>query len=162
MILPSILYGSEVWWTNKSQLLALERIQLKVGKWILGCCDKTTNEVILGELGFETLKFEIVHKHSNGTFFERLFRNYLWLNKFKLSVAHYENWCWDELNEKSKCDLHQKIQLDDKANAKSIKKGIQLDDKANAKSIKKGVLKRYVNKLTTSKFKLASGTRDQN
>ncbi len=55
MILPIILYASEVWWTNKKQLLELERIQLKVGKWILGCCDKTSNEVVLGELGLCTI-----------------------------------------------------------------------------------------------------------
>eukprot|EP00121_Abeoforma_whisleri_P003008 Awhi_evm1s2702 len=34
---------------NKYQLLTLDRIQLKVGKWILGCCDKTTND--LGRTG---------------------------------------------------------------------------------------------------------------
>eukprot|EP00121_Abeoforma_whisleri_P008593 Awhi_evm1s7887 len=65
------------------------------------------------------------------------------LVKTRLSVAHYENW-WDELNRKSRCDLYQKIQLDDRANANFVKKG----------------MKWYVEKLTTSnrlKFKLAFG-----
>eukprot|EP00121_Abeoforma_whisleri_P001965 Awhi_evm1s1760 len=55
---------------------------------------------------------------------------------------------WDYLNKKSKCDLYQKIQLDDMVNAKPMKKGV----------VK---MKWYVNKLTTSnrlKFKLANGT----
>eukprot|EP00121_Abeoforma_whisleri_P008467 Awhi_evm1s7775 len=47
------------------------------------------------------------------------------LVKIRLSVVHYENW-WDELNKKSKCDLYQKIQLDDIANVKSMKKGFKL------------------------------------
>eukprot|EP00121_Abeoforma_whisleri_P016089 Awhi_evm2s14781 len=43
------------------------------------------------------------------------------LVKTKLSVAHYEN-LWDKLNKKSKCNFYQKIQLNDMANAKSMKK----------------------------------------
>eukprot|EP00121_Abeoforma_whisleri_P001541 Awhi_evm1s1375 len=49
---------------------------------------------------------------------------------------------------KSKCDLYQNFQLDDMANAKSIKKGVFK-------------MKGSVNKLATSnrlKFKIASGT----
>eukprot|EP00121_Abeoforma_whisleri_P009473 Awhi_evm1s8713 len=55
-------------------------------------------------------------------------RNKITLMKLKglvqtrLSVVHYEKW-WDELNKKSKCELYQKIQLDDMANAQSMKKG---------------------------------------
>eukprot|EP00121_Abeoforma_whisleri_P006104 Awhi_evm1s5543 len=45
--------------------------------------------------------------------------------KTRLPVVHYENW-WAESNEISKCDLYQKIQLDDMANAKSMKKGFKI------------------------------------
>eukprot|EP00121_Abeoforma_whisleri_P015052 Awhi_evm1s13877 len=58
--------------------------------------------------------------------------------------VHYEN-RWDELNKKSKCDLYQKIHIE---NAKSMKKvGFKM--------------KGYLNKLTTSnrlKIKLASAS----
>eukprot|EP00121_Abeoforma_whisleri_P004374 Awhi_evm1s3952 len=30
MILPTVLYGSAVWWTNKSQLMSLRRFSLKL------------------------------------------------------------------------------------------------------------------------------------
>eukprot|EP00121_Abeoforma_whisleri_P001139 Awhi_evm1s1012 len=45
------------------------------------------------------------------------------MKTLRLSLTHYKNW-WDELNNKSKCDLYRKIQLDDMANAKFVKTGV--------------------------------------
>eukprot|EP00121_Abeoforma_whisleri_P015578 Awhi_evm1s14341 len=67
MIKPIVLYGSEIWWTNKTQLLVLERLQLKAAKWILGCCDKTINEVVLRECGLASLESQMFTLKLNWT-----------------------------------------------------------------------------------------------
>ena len=65
MFKPILLYGSEVWWCNASQNLVLERIQIKVAKWIIGCSDKTCTEVVLRELGLHSLKSQLYRRKLN-------------------------------------------------------------------------------------------------
>ena len=53
---PSLEYGCEVWNTNKCQAQALESIQLRACKYILGCSRTTCDEPVQADLGLETLK----------------------------------------------------------------------------------------------------------
>ena len=52
---PVLEYATEVWWPDAVDLAKFERLQKKICKWILGCCDKTVDEVVLGELGVPTI-----------------------------------------------------------------------------------------------------------
>ena len=53
---PSLEYASEVWNVNKCQNKALESIQLRACKYILGCSLTTCDEPVRGDLGLEALK----------------------------------------------------------------------------------------------------------
>ena len=53
---PSLEYGCEVWNTNKCQPKALESIQLRACKYILGCSVTTCDEPVRADLGLNTLK----------------------------------------------------------------------------------------------------------
>ena len=50
---PSLEYGCEVWNPNKCQAKALESIQLRACKYILGCSITTCDEPVLAGLGLE-------------------------------------------------------------------------------------------------------------
>ena len=54
---PCLEYGCEVWNGNNSQAKALESIQLRACKYILGCSITTCNEPVLADLGLEVLKY---------------------------------------------------------------------------------------------------------
>ena len=54
---PSLEYGCDVWNANKCQAKALESIQLRACKYILGCYVTTCDEPVLADLGLETLKY---------------------------------------------------------------------------------------------------------
>ena len=54
---PSLECGCEVWNANKCQAKALESIQLRACKYILGCSITTCDEPVLADLGLETLKY---------------------------------------------------------------------------------------------------------
>ena len=54
----SLEYGSEVWNANKCQANALESIQLRACKYILGCSITTCDEPVLADFGLEMLKYE--------------------------------------------------------------------------------------------------------
>ena len=56
---PSWEYGCEVWNANKCQAKALESIQLRACKYILGCSMTTCDEPVLADLGLEALKYRI-------------------------------------------------------------------------------------------------------
>ena len=68
---PSLEYGCEVWSANKSQAKALESIQLRACKYILGCSVTTCDEPVRADLGLETLKYR------------RDFRKLKWYRKVK-------------------------------------------------------------------------------
>ena len=51
------MHGCEVWSTNKSRAKALESIQLRACKYILGCSVTTCVEPVRADLGLETLKY---------------------------------------------------------------------------------------------------------
>ena len=71
ILLPSLECGCEVWNTNKCQDKALESIQLRAGKYILGCSVTTCDEPVRADLGLETLKSR------------RDFRKLKWYRKIK-------------------------------------------------------------------------------
>ena len=68
---PSLEYGCEVWNTTKCQDKALESIQLRACKYILGCSITTCDEPVRADLGLETLKCR------------RDFRKLKWFRKIK-------------------------------------------------------------------------------
>ena len=68
---PSLEYGCEVWSANKSQAKALESIQLRACKYVLGCSVTTCDEPVRADLGLETLKYR------------RDFRKLKWYRKVK-------------------------------------------------------------------------------
>ena len=53
---PSLEYGCEVWNANKCQAKALESIQLRACKYILGCSVTTCDEPVLCRFGFGNTK----------------------------------------------------------------------------------------------------------
>ena len=53
---PSLEYACEVWTVNKCQSKALESIQLRACKYILGCSLTTCDEPVRADLGLQTLK----------------------------------------------------------------------------------------------------------
>ena len=54
---PSLGYGCEVWNTKKCQAKALESIQLRASKYILGCSVTTCDEPVCADLGLKTLRY---------------------------------------------------------------------------------------------------------
>ena len=50
-------YGCELWNTNKCQAKALDSIQLRAFKYILGCSVITCNEPVCADLGLNTLRY---------------------------------------------------------------------------------------------------------
>ena len=54
LVRPVLEYGTVVWGEAKWE--QGEQVQREMGKMILGCSPKMTNEVVLGELGWWTLK----------------------------------------------------------------------------------------------------------
>ena len=67
----NLKYGCEVYNTIKCQDKALESIQLRACKYILGCSIATYDEPVLADLGLETLKYR------------RNFRKLKWYCKIK-------------------------------------------------------------------------------
>jgi hypothetical protein len=55
LIRPSLEYGCEVW-SEDAEWVDAERLQLFVAKRILRCSTNTSNEAVLGELGWWTMK----------------------------------------------------------------------------------------------------------
>ena len=53
------MYGSEIWWCDKAQMKKLEGLQLRMCKWIIGCCEKTVSEVVYHELGVQRLEYQL-------------------------------------------------------------------------------------------------------
>ena len=70
MLIPSMLYGCEVWGgLTKKELNTLELVQKKVGKYIQGLHRRTHDEIVRGLLGWNTIagtidqcKLNFVHK----------------------------------------------------------------------------------------------------
>lgn len=70
MLIPSMLYGCEVWGSiAKRELNTLELVQKKVGKYIQGLHRRTHDEIVRGLLGWNTIagtidkcKLSFVHK----------------------------------------------------------------------------------------------------
>ena len=57
LVRPVLEYGAEVWEEESDCLwIEAERVQLKMGKRILGCSMKMSNEVVRGELGWWTMR----------------------------------------------------------------------------------------------------------
>ena len=54
LVRPILEYGAVVWGEVKWE--EAEQLQREMGKMILGCSSKMTNEVVLGELGWWTMK----------------------------------------------------------------------------------------------------------
>ena len=54
---PTLEYGCELWNTNKCQAKALESIQLRACKYILGCSVTTCDEPVRADLGLKTLRY---------------------------------------------------------------------------------------------------------
>jgi hypothetical protein len=54
LIRPTLEYAAEVWHRGKWE--EAEQVQRSMGKRILGCRQKTTNEAVLGELGWWTME----------------------------------------------------------------------------------------------------------
>ena len=113
---PSLEYGCEVWNANKCQAKALESIQLRACKYILGCSITTCDEPVLTDLGLETLKYR------------RDFRKLKWhykikrMNDERLPFKLLANE-WDKVKSKGrprKCWL---------AHVNSLKKELDLQDK---------------------------------
>ena len=59
IIKPLIMYGSEIWWCDKAQMRKIEGLQLRMCKWIIGCCEKTASEVVYHELGVQRLEYQL-------------------------------------------------------------------------------------------------------
>lgn len=57
---PILMYAAEIWWGDKSQIELLERLQLKVCKWIIGCSSKTVSDVVRNELGVGKLEHQMI------------------------------------------------------------------------------------------------------
>ena len=53
---PSLEYACEVWNTNKCQAKALESVQLRACKYILGCFVTNCDESVRANLRLKTLK----------------------------------------------------------------------------------------------------------
>ena len=127
---PSLEYGCEVWNTNKCQARALESIQLRACKYILGCSVTTCDEPVLADLGLETLKYR------------RVFRKLKWyykikrMNEERLPLKLITNE-WDKVKTKGrprKCWL---------AHINSLKKELNLQDKVlEIKQVKEALVKR--------------------
>ena len=132
---PSLEYGCEVWNANKCQAKALESIQLRACKYILGCSVTTCDEPVLADLGLETLKYR------------RDFRKLKWYYKvkrmtderlpFKLLANE-----WDTVKTRGrprKCWV---------ARVNSLKKELNLQDKIlELKQVKEALVKRECEKF---------------
>ena len=56
IILPGLLYGLEAIVLNKGQVERLEKLQLRMARWILGVSRGVAKEVLWGELGWPTIQ----------------------------------------------------------------------------------------------------------
>ena len=117
----------EVWNTNKCRTKALESIQLRACKYILGCSITTCDEPVLADLGLETLKYR------------RDFRKLKWhykikhMNDERLPFKLLANE-WDKVKSKGrprKCWL---------ARVNSLRKELDLQDKILEKKLIKEAL----------------------
>ena len=127
---PSLEYGCEVWNTNKCQTKALESIQLRACKYILGCSITTCDEPVHADLGLETLKRRRDFRKL------KWYRKIMRMNEERLPRKLLSNE-WDKAKTKGrpkKCWLAQ---------VQSLRKELNLPDKAlEVKQIKEALYKR--------------------
>ena len=59
---PAALYGAEIINYTKTWVKEMERIQNKLGRWILGTSQSAASAGVRGELGWTTIQGEIEEK----------------------------------------------------------------------------------------------------
>ena len=62
--IPSLLYGTEIILMVEKNIDELERIQARIGRWLLGGKRWSAKEAILGELGWMRIKDRIVRSRA--------------------------------------------------------------------------------------------------
>ena len=127
---PSLEYGCEVWNTNKCQAKALESIQLRACKYILGCSVTTCDEPVRADLGLESLKCRRDFRKL------RWYRKIMCMNNKRLPIKLLSNE-WEIVRCKGRPRKSWLAKLD------VLKKELDLQDKVlDIKVIKEALAKR--------------------
>lgn len=90
MILPILLYGSEIW--GYGYYKAIESVQIKFCKQILGLPRKTSNEAVLGECGRYPLMLHYNYRCIK-----------YWLKILNMSTSRYPRACYEMLYSLDEC-----------------------------------------------------------